>query len=151
MKHTQKVASSSQILSHSCGESLSFLHSCEIKSGSGLGTRLHKKHISSCDTCHSGCYSPCTWLNECLWCAYHMMRCTSFLHIKRCSPDKLVHELGETLHSKIRRHDPILQGLTEFSQVSQSTWHMDNPTHITQNRFRHNQNTWTGWFYTGKL
>ena len=28
----------SQILSHSCGER--FLHGCEIKSGSGLGTRL---------------------------------------------------------------------------------------------------------------
>ena len=30
----------SQILSRSCGEPI-FLHSCEIKSGSGLGTRLH--------------------------------------------------------------------------------------------------------------
>ena len=30
----------SQILSRSCGENPSFLHSCEIKSGSGLGTRL---------------------------------------------------------------------------------------------------------------
>ena len=69
----------------------------------------------------------------------------------RCSPDKLVHELGETLHSKIRGHDPILQGLTEFSQISHSTWHMDNPMHTTQSRFRHNHNTWTGWFYTGEL
>ena len=30
----------SQILSHSCGQNLSFLHGCEIKSG-GLGIRLH--------------------------------------------------------------------------------------------------------------
>ena len=32
----------SQILSHSCGEKSHFLHSCEIKSVSGLGTRLCK-------------------------------------------------------------------------------------------------------------
>ena len=30
----------SQTLSRSCGEKVIFLYSCEIKSGSGLGTRL---------------------------------------------------------------------------------------------------------------
>ena len=36
----------SQILSHSCRENSSFLHNCEIKSGSGLGTRLMHLHSS---------------------------------------------------------------------------------------------------------
>ena len=88
------------------------------------------------------------WLSGCLKCAsishdemYQISVCF-WAHINRRSPEKLVHEGGEPLHSKIRWHDPILQGLAEFSQVSQPTWQMNNPVHTTQRNWQRCVDTW---------
>jgi len=108
----------------------------------GMQYEMHTKSTSHHVIHAIGCYNLCTWLSGCLKCApYHMMRCTMLsvcfrARINWCSPEKLVHELGEPLHGKIRWHELIPQGLAEFSQVSQSTWQMDNPVHTTQRNWQ---------------
>ena len=110
----------------------------------------YQKHISSCDTCYRMLQPLYDSVDVWNVHPYHMMRCTMLsvcfgAHINQCSPEKLVHEVGEPLHSKIRWHDPILQGLAEFSQVSQPTWQMNNPIHTTQRNWQRCVDTWSAW------
>ena len=116
----------SQILSHSGGKNSSFLHSCEIKSGSGLGTRL-------CGAAHSTITNHENYALSCfykIFSSYELQDTIHLIHPKcRTYSAHLSHPNFSTHNT--RPHPPYTERLQTYSGMQDQSFRMKTDSHIS--------------------